>query len=244
MTPKQLHDYFRSQAADVAEPYLWPSDEVYTYMDEAYKMFVRLIGGIADSTTREIVEVDFTTGEPFACLDPRILEISDAARENDGVAIDVFNLEDFKHGTAHFVHRNDDYYFYDGVVGRGPTIKWRTREGSPIKAIILGMQRNKARAYPIPTRGETVLLDVQRLPLDTIKSNNHKEVVFEIDDEHHRPLVWWMMALAYQKHDADTYSKTYSENYESKFTDYCKQLAEREKVRKQRKPRLIQYGGL
>ena len=244
MTPKQLHDYFRAQISDVIEPFLWTSDEVYAYMDEAHKMYVRLIGGIPDSSTCEIVEVCFNAGEPFAKLDPRILEVTDAARENDGVALDVFNIEDFKHGNAYFTHRNDDYYFYAGVVGRGPTIKWRTRQSSPIKGLILGMQRNMVRSYPILSIGETVLLDVQRLPLFTLKKSNHVDFEFEIDEEHHRSLVWWMMNLAYQKHDADTYSKSYNETYEKKFMDYCKGLAEREKLRRQRKPRLVQYGGL
>jgi hypothetical protein len=244
MTPKQLHDYFRSQQADVAEPYLWTSDEVYNYMDEAHKMFVRLIGGIPDSSTVAVTEVNFVANDAFAPLDPRVLEVTDASRESDGVQIDVFNIEDFKHGNASFVRRDEDYYFYDGIVGRGPTIKWRTRTGTPVKGVILGMQRNQIRAYPIPTEDQTVLLDVHRLPLFTLTRQNHPDFVFEIDEIHHRYLAWWMQYLAFQKHDADTYSKTYSELYEGKFMGYCQKIATAEQERRKRKPRTVQYGGL
>lgn len=242
MTPKQLHDYFRSQVADLAAPTLWSEDDVYGYMDEAHKMFVRLTGGIADAETDDIVTLCFDSGEQFAKLDPRVLEVRDASRDNDGAQIDVFNIEDFKFGNANLVRRDEDYYF--GTFQRGPSIKWRTRTGSPIKAIVLGMQRNKARAYPIPVIGEDVHIEVYRLPLFTLTKGNKADFVFEVDEEHHKSLVWWMSYLAFQKHDADTYSKTYSELYEKKFQEYCIVLAEREQERRRRKPRKVQYGGI
>lgn len=54
MKVQELYDQFRSDAMDTVAPYLWSDTNVYRYMDDAYKMFVRLTGGIGDFTTQDV----------------------------------------------------------------------------------------------------------------------------------------------------------------------------------------------
>lgn len=248
MTPKQLHDFTKAQLADVVDPELWTSDEIYAYMDEAHKTFVRLTGGIAESENTDLCQITFTAEEAFTDLSPLVLEVRDASREDDGVQIDVFDIQDFKSGDAHLVRRNDDYYLYDGVIGRGPSIKWRTRTGQQIKALIVGMQRNRIRSYPILAEGAEdaiIQLDIYRLPTTTITKGNSSDAnQFQIDDIHHRFLAYWIQYLAFSKHDADAYNKAHATMYEEKFINYCEKQALAEENKRKRRPKLISYGGL
>jgi hypothetical protein len=47
----EVLDQFRSDAIDYVAPYLWSDTDALRYMNDAYGMFVRLTGGIADFTT-------------------------------------------------------------------------------------------------------------------------------------------------------------------------------------------------
>ena len=51
MDSTTLHDLFRSEVRDEATPYLWSDVEVYSFIDDAQKMFCRLQGGIADASS-------------------------------------------------------------------------------------------------------------------------------------------------------------------------------------------------
>ena len=56
MNVQELLDQFRSDAFDLALPYLWSDTDVLRYMNDAYGMFVRLTGGIGDFTTVEFAD--------------------------------------------------------------------------------------------------------------------------------------------------------------------------------------------
>ncbi len=53
MNVQEVFDQFRSDAVDEVAPYLWSDTDVFRYMNDAYSMFVRLTGGIADFTTQD-----------------------------------------------------------------------------------------------------------------------------------------------------------------------------------------------
>jgi len=165
VTPKQLYDYWRTQIFDNATPFLWSEDEAYRYMDEAQIEFVRRMGGIADSTTSSVVRVEFGPDEPFAPLSPLILTVRDAYREEDSRVVDVFNVEDFKFDNIGRNVRREDYYSSWTTWSRNVGPEWRKRTGSPIRSVIVGLEPNKIRAWPIPTTGDAVILDVYRLPI-------------------------------------------------------------------------------
>lgn len=51
MTSDDLYALFRSDVVDATAPYLWTETEVWNYMNDAYKLFVRKMGGIPDNTS-------------------------------------------------------------------------------------------------------------------------------------------------------------------------------------------------
>lgn len=216
MDSTRLHSLFRSEIADTAEPYLWADDEVFHYANEAQKKFCRLTGGIADASTPAVVQVVLTANNPWAALSPLILKVR-GVNGADGRYIDPVNFEDLQERK----------------------IKLGATTGTPA-LLILGMETDKVRVYPVPVTNETLELLVYRLPLKAINDFDQK---LEIAEQHHTALLMWMKHLAYGKQDAETFDKTKREEFEQAFTTYCFG-ASIEKGMAKHKTRTVAYGGL
>jgi hypothetical protein len=242
MTPKQLHDLFRTQIADTIEPYLFSSEEIYEYMTDAQRMLCRLTEGIPDATSSDVVRLEFGPGESFATMSPLVLTVRGAARESDGREVRVLNIEDFRFGLG---AASIDTDYGQGLVrpfsGQLNSPTWRLRQGPQVNALILGMERNKARAFPIPTVNNAVIIEVYRLPRGTL--SEQRSCTFEVDDQHHRHLLLWMKSLAFAKQDVDIRDEVQARNYEGQFYAYCEKVKS-EQTRAKHKPRKVVYGGL
>lgn len=233
MTPSQLKDLFRSDVRDEAEPPLWSDPEIYAYMDDAQKMFCRLTGGLADSSTPEICNIRVTAGRLFAPYDKRILKLRDLRRESDGRNVTILNFEDLaRTGTV-----SDDYGQFHGV---GDGAKFSSTVG-PVDSVVVGMDANKLRITNVPQADDVLQAIVYRLPLNAITGAADEE--FEIDDQHVINLLDWMKYRAHKKQDAETYDRGRSAEFEQVFLAYCDQCkAERE--RREHKYRTVAYGGI
>ncbi len=216
MDSTRLHSLFRSEIADIAEPYLWADDEVFHYMNEAQKKFCRLTDGIADASTSAVTQVAVTAGDPWVSLNPLIRKIR-GINGADGRYLDPENYEDFQK--------------------RG--VKLNSRTGTP-EVLILGMQENKARVYPVPVADETLELLVYRLPLNAIDGFGQN---IEVAEPHHAALLMWMKHMAYSKQDAETFDKTKAAEFEAAFERYC-YAAQKEKNTSKHTARSVSYGGL
>ncbi|GIV03791.1 MAG: hypothetical protein KatS3mg015_2621 [Fimbriimonadales bacterium] len=225
MDSTALHDLFRSEMRDEATPYLWSDAEIYSYIDDAQKMFCRLQGGIADASSA-VTRLSVTAGDVFVPVSPLILKIREARRSADGYDLEILNFEDMQSRRS-----VDDYgyrsgYRIDNTVGI-------------VKAIVVGMEANKIRLVHIPQEDQLIDLIVYRMPLVSITAGGQ---ALEIDEHHHRHLLHWMKHLAYQKQDAETYDRGRSDMFRAEFLAYCDQAkAEREK--REHKYRTVVYGG-
>jgi hypothetical protein len=231
VTPEELHDLFRLDVNDVAEPILWSSEEIYSYIDDAQKMFCRLGVGILDSTS-DLTAVAFSSGDEFATYDPRILRIRLARLGSTLDEVPVFNINDILSGRI----CSSDY----GAVSSSMS-KLDNTTGQ-IKAIVTDMEQNKVRLVYIPEEDDTLLLTGRRLPLESI-SLDYPSTCLEIDDMHHRHLMHWMKHLAYQKEDAETFDRARSLDHEARFRVYCEGVKV-EAARREFRPRVVAYGGL
>jgi hypothetical protein len=242
MTPKQLHDLFRTQIADTIAPYLFSTDEIYEYMTDAQRMLCRLTEGIPDATSADVTKIDFGPMVEYGSMSPLVLTVRGAYRKSDGREIEVLNIEDFRYGTGGL---NIDYDYLPGggnaAAGYADTLRWRIQTGPQINAIILGMEKNKARCYPICTVGDTVMIETYRLPRGELTVSANCQ--FEVDAQHHRHLLLWMKSLAYAKQDVDIRDDRLAAQYEQDFTEYCEK-ARREQGRAKHKPRTVLYGGI
>lgn len=227
MNSAELYDVFRREVVDTAKPYLWTEEDVFRYMNEAYRMFVRLTGGIADITS-DASRITITTGEDEVELDPSILRIMDAWNVSDNTQVKVINQTDLPK-----LFTDPDYKYLRPLI--------RQNSPGPIRYLLHGQQRGIGQVIQIPVKDDEIQMSIYRLPMVEIVDDSHP--LDEVADQHHNSMLHWMKHLAYAKQDAETFDKGKSEEFEAKFTAYC-EFAKAEWNRYKHKPRVVQYGGL
>lgn len=230
MNVGELYQQFRGEVMDIAKPYLWSDWEVYGYMDDAYRMFVRLIGGVADFTS-SLTQIDVVAGEAVATLDKRILRVESARLVSVNRPLDIINKGNM---TPQFQR---DY----GVVREA----FLDNTPGALRYMVIGEERGKCRWIQVPMVDDVVALHVFRLPMEHIDRTN-PDTKFEFDEvgEEHVPhFTLWMKHRAYMKADVDTFDKGKADGFKAQFTDYCT-LAKAEWERYKYKPREVAYGGI
>lgn len=231
MKVTELFDLFRSDVGDDVKTYLWQDDEIYSYMDDAYKMFARLTGGIPDSTSA-VTNVAITSGEEYSTVSPLILKFREASLESSGQPLKLINNEDIRNTLR------GDY---------GSTVSFTRNRPGRITHMAIGLDRTGeggiVRWVGIPTADDVALLSVYRLPLLTIKAGVDESALNDIGDEHHVNLLMWMRYRAYAKDDSETLDRGQSLNNKRAFEDYCA-MVKAENERYKSKTRIVQYGGI
>lgn len=226
MDSTELHDAFREDVVDVARPYLWSEREVYSYANDAYRMFVRLTGGVADFTS-DAASAALVAGDSLGVLDPSVLHITKAQRRSDGGKITIINYTDLDKAVG------SDY-------GQPRALKLDDTQGVVTHGVI-GMQRGIIRWLHIPEVDDTADMMIYRLPLNRITEEG--QPLCDVDEDHHLHLLDWMKHLAYRKQDADTLNLTKAEECKRSFEEYCT-FVKAEWERYKHKNREVSYGGL
>ena len=218
MTSDELYEAFREDIVDVAKPYLWKDSEVWRYIGDAYSMFVRLTGGIADAGS-EATEVQMVAGDSEGTLHPSILRVMDATCRSTGGSIKVINATDLS-----ALRR---------LLPNG--------EGGRVEYMMIGTKPHSCRWFSTPLVDDICDITVYRLPLVPVTGPGQQ--LSEIDEMHHLHLLDWMKHLAYKKQDADTFNPSASSDCRAAFETYCAQT-KREWERYKHKTRVVSYGGL
>lgn len=225
MIAGELYALFRSSTGDTMSPYVWSDVEVYTYINDAYWMFVRKTGGIPDYLTDAVCLVQATQNLPFSNLHSSILNIRMATLEPGGETVKLINAQDMESLS------DEDFGVFRQL--NSSTTKGRVRY------MVIGMQPDKAKWVNIPDANYNVRLLVDRLPLNTIQTATD---VFEgVKDQHHLHFLKWARYLAFSKPEVANNSEAAREMEE--FDTYC-ELARREKERYKHKVRIVRYGGI
>jgi hypothetical protein len=218
MNSTEILEVFREEMNDAVAPYLWSDALIYRYLDDAQKMFCRKTEGIEDSSTAEITRLEVVPATDWYATDRRILKVRKAYEVATGREIPIVNME---------------------VAGK-EGLRFDGRPG-PMKALVTGLEKNKLRAWPMPSTAMLVDLSVFRLPLVTITDDGDQEL--EIDEQHHLSLLMWMKHKAYGKEDAETFNRRKSDDYEMRFLAYCVE-ARKEQERARRNTGTVMYGGI
>lgn len=226
MESHELLCTFREDVVDDTAPYLWSDREVYQYMNDAYFMFVRLTGGIADGSS-SVTQLTAADGVATTPLDESILRIRTARNVTDNKPIKVINIQDEDDLTT------DDY----GVIRNTSNIE----TPGPVRYMIIGEEDEYVRWVNVPEVDATIQLTVERLPLLAI--DGPKMLFKGVRAEHHYHLLKWMRHLAYRKQDADTFKLVKSDQERDDFIGYC-DMAKREKGIRRHKVRKTSYGGI
>jgi hypothetical protein len=226
MNSSELYDAFREDVRDTRTPYLWTDTEVFQYMNDAYLMFFRHIGGIGDATSR-VTQIEAITDEMYATINENIIQVRSAYRVSDEREIRVMNYQDLSSMLE------EDY-----GISRPARL---TSDTGDLTGMIIGMEPNKVRWVSVPSVDDTVQLYVYRLPLDRITGPD--QALTDLDERHHIHLLEGMKARAYAKKDAETLDQAKAEDNVKIFRDYCEQ-ARLEWERYKHKPRSVGYGGI
>lgn len=233
MKIQDVIDLFRKQVADVNKPLLWDDTEVMQYLVDAQDMYVRLTGGIADGSTIAITQVGVVTGQPFSKHSPYIVRIRSGRLLTAKRALKFASEADL---AQIGVVQNSTLLDYGFIK---PPYLDDTDTGEVV-AGVLGVQKNNIRWYKVPIADDTCQLNVYRLPYPRIVDETS---CFEIDEQHHINLLYWMKHRAYSKEDSETYDKAIADSNEARFRRYCEDAAQEEE-RQRYKPRVVQYGGI
>lgn len=221
---------YRSEVGDTALPYLWTDEEVWRYMNDAYRMYVRLTGGVGDITS-SITSVDIVAGEATAEVSPLILKYREATLDSTGKKLIVANYTDVLSSV------DTDYANLRSL--------YENRTPGAIQAMVIGEDVNRKRGIvrwiQIPQVDDIVKLSVLRLPLETIDGPGYE--FDDIGEEHHEALLMWMKHRAYAKQDAETFDKGKCTEFKQSFEDYCG-FAKSEVERNKSKVRIVSYGGI
>lgn len=231
MNSGDLYRLFRSDVDDTARPYLWSDAEVYRYMNDAYRQFVRLTGGIPDVVSDDTI-VDVVAGEAFSRISPRILRIRQAYLESSRRDLIIVNEQ----GAGGMV--GSDY-------GAAKSMLHDTTQGA-INYMVVGLQRDQSsglvRWMRVPAENDTVRLSIYRLPMRYADEGDEEFTFPEIGEEHIEWLLLWMKARAYGKQDAETYDRGRRDANVADFNAYCRS-AKAEWERYKHKTRVVAYGG-
>jgi hypothetical protein len=228
MNSGDLYTAFRSDVVDIEQPYLWTDSEVYRYMDDAYRTFVRETGGVPDVSSA-LTQIPIVAGAAFADISPLVLKFRQAYLVSTGKALSIVNDADIPNAVT------ADY-------GQLRNVLNDTRRGE-VGYMVVGMERDKVKWLPTPAANDTVQLSVYRLPLDSITEGDEFFEFPDIGAEHVEYLLLHMKARAYGKQDAETFDRGRRDVYKQEFAEYCsKATAEWERYKS--KVRVTRYGGI
>ena len=213
----------RAELDDTIEPYFISDARLLRYIDEAQKMFCRIEGGIPD-----IIDVPYQAGDEHIPLSGRILKIRSAQKiEPSGKsAIPVLNVEDVPR-----LRGVDDY----GAVPNGAI---NSAPGS-VQGLVIGAKHGALMLHPTSAEDAVIRLFVFRTPLTDITDLGQE---FEIAEQHHYSLSYWVKHLVLSTHDSEVFGKEINGENKVKFLEYCN-LAKRDRERLEHKPRSVAYGG-
>lgn len=242
-TPDELVERFRRDVDDVEggsddRDFLWSVDEVFDYMDEAQREFVRRTHILRKTHpfTPEITEIAYTapTGTPvnldgFVTPNPQIIRPL-RARMTTSLRdpIQIVTAEDLDEGLL----VRDYGTFFTG--------NWQDKVGRP-RFLVTNMQEDMWRLAPIPDVDDTLELTVEHMPLLTLVCGSPTFEVKEREDQ--MTILLFMKHLAFGKQDADTYDKELSDRFEAAFEK--KADNRRREVRRSRfRHTGMRYGGI
>lgn len=230
MEISEVIEEFRSQVADQAVPFLFSDTEILRWLVDAQDMFVRGIGGIADGSTTNLIDVSVIADEPFSSFSPYILRI------RSGRLLTAQKPVEFIHEADLELKRQCDYGF------QRPSLLDDTDTGV-VSYGILGITDKQIRWYKVPETDDICRLHIFRLPFPRIVDEDDEKNCLEIDEQYHLDLILWMKHKAYSKEDAETYDKTLAENNKRLF-DEAVEVANKELGRQRFKPKQVRYGGI
>jgi hypothetical protein len=237
-TASKLVNRLRDDLQDNAEPYLWSEKELLRYIDEGQIMFCRQGLPIVDSRS-PLCTVDVKQGEFEIPYDDRILrlrQVISVEQVNDTYVrhreVRLHTQESFFE-LAPFYSQSNDY----GRLKQGTEIAFQP---GPVQDVLLDYDADRIRLSRPADRAYTLLLTVERLPLEEV---DDCDVEIEVKRMHHPAILAWAAYMAFMRQDSETFDEAAGERFQSLF-QYLIGIAQGEHQRRNNTPGRVQYGGI
>ena len=215
---EELISTFRSDTFDDVEPYFWSEADILDYLDEAQKKFCRVGVPIVDSKST-VTQLDITTGEVELPYHESITRIRTARLGSTGMEMNI---------------RTQDVY-----VGQYRKPNALASTGN-IRDIFVDYDDDYIRLSRVPANDDTLLLHVERKPINTLSACTD---YMEVKEDYHRAIIEWALYRAYSKQDAETFDMQKATAAKTNFYD---EVAEAKRSYRKRHGRLgqVSYGGI
>lgn len=196
MNLEALTAEFRAQADDKVEPYLFDSEDVTAWLNDAEREACIRSRVLREDTNADICQIAVTIGASKHTLHASLYELSHIAFKPTGA-------------TKRELVRLVSNEWLDANVD-----DWRDATGTPEYAI---QDDATIRLVPTPDAAGMLMLEGYRLPLKAMTGDTSKP---EINAAHHIHLVQWALHKAFSIPDAETFDADRATLAERKFTDY------------------------
>lgn len=192
MTLGELRKLFRNKVGDQAQPYLWLDPEIAEFANEAEREACRRADLLVDSSTPSVCTLSIKAANPTVKLHSSVLDILRMRVQGQALTVEPSTAVEMDSGYG----------------------DWESGTGTEILHYLTDLDTASVRLYPIPQKDLTLRLTVVRLPLREMESASDEP---EILARHHRKLVYWMMKLAYEKQDSETFDPDKAKRSEAEF---------------------------
>lgn len=242
MNASQILDKVRTRYAD--DPLcegddvnsLWSNDEIYDAIDEAQKAFAFDTRLLRDSRTTSVTQLTVTADSEWADVSDKVLEIKKAKLSSNGAKLSIIDYQKLENGFLNI----DDYFNFTS------SANWESDTGTPI-AIILNLQHDAVRLYPIPESNDTIELTVVRLPTSEVNSATKNDDL-DFSDLWKNAMTFGALRELYMKQDSDEVAGVDSERVRTFDALYQREVekAVRHRIRTQKSTTSskTRYGGI
>lgn len=198
MNLEDLIAYFREDATDKLEPYLWEDETVTRWLNEAQDEAAVRGRLLLDDSTPAVTTIAVNAGQASYQLHAKVYEIAHlhwqpSAAAHRGKAVDLVTREwlDRQHPD------------------------WRVR--LDCDAMYAIQTEGALRLVPTPREDGVLTLEAYRLPLKPLTNDTDKP---EIHAASHPHLVYWALHRAFSQPDSDGFDPLRAATAEAAFTGY------------------------
>lgn len=192
MTLDDLVQDFRDSTDDLVEPYLWSAELVESYADRAEKEACCRRPLLTSSSDDDMCKIQILESVDTYTRHPSIREVYYAKLTN---STNIFKL---------YITNIDEL----AIV----CPDWESLTTDPRYLLLTD---GLLQVVPKPSESGILELSVSHVP----KEPNYITGELSISEAHHSSLVYWMLHLAYEKKDADTFNVKKSLDYAQQFAN-------------------------
>jgi len=169
--------------------YLWSNESLLRKLNEAQRQVCTRGNYLFDDSTPDYTQITLIEGVRSYLIDPKVTVIENVILNN--LPLIKKTKEELDRDVS----------------------TWRTDtkiDGNTVYYMISGRNLILSRAPDADDAGTVVYMDVYRLPDEDIKTESQE---FEIPEEYHRDLIWWVLYECYGKRDIDSFDNDKATEY-------------------------------